>query len=233
MTDGNDAQRLADAVGAAMYTEDKAAQSYGITLAAIGPGFARLDMTVRDDMADADGTCHEGIIFMLADTAFAYACNAYDKVTLAQSCSIEYLVPARPGDRLAAICQEQTRFDRSGVYDVTVRNHSGKVLATFRGNEALLYVLWKNAHGVPLRCWVSLTAGQRTQHIQHGHRVVQVGKLRHRLLDTAQCTDHLFDLDAFFGIPLHVYDGRQGAAEDVVYPIERQRRLAILRNVVR
>ena len=81
--DSGAAQQVAEAVRDAMYASDRAAQALGITVEAIGPGFARCRMTVREDMLNGHGTCHGGLTFTLADTAFAYACNAYNRATVA------------------------------------------------------------------------------------------------------------------------------------------------------
>jgi acyl-CoA thioesterase len=126
---------IADAVGAGMYQRDRAAQALGITLEAIGPGFARCRMRVRDDMVQGHGTCHGGITFTLADTAFAYACNAYNRATVALGAEIAFLAPARAGDILDATARERSRSGRTGIYDVEVSNGEGTVIALFRGTS--------------------------------------------------------------------------------------------------
>ncbi len=126
-------QSLAEAVGRALLAADLAARSAGIALDAIGPGFARISMTVRPDMVNGHGICHGGHIFTLADTAFAYACNARNRRTVAQSCSIEFLAPVRAGERLEAACREQASAGRSAVYDATVSDRTGQTVALFRG----------------------------------------------------------------------------------------------------
>jgi len=130
-----DATRVADAVGAGMYARDRAAQALGIALEAIGPGRAVCRMTVRDDMVQGHGTCHGGIVFTLADTAFAYACNAYNRVTVALNAEIAFLAPARAGDVLTATARERSRSGRTGIYDVEVTDHSGALVALFRGTS--------------------------------------------------------------------------------------------------
>ena len=129
----SEAQSVADAVGAGMYPRDRAAQALGIELDAIQPGGAVCRMTVREDMVQGHGTCHGGIVFTLADTAFAYACNAYNRVTVALNAEIAFLAPARPGDVLTATARERSRAGRTGVYDVEVRNSTGTLVALFRG----------------------------------------------------------------------------------------------------
>jgi acyl-CoA thioesterase len=126
---------VAEAVRTGMYARDHAAQALGITVEAIGPGFARCRMQVRDDMVQGHATCHGGLIFTLADTAFAYACNAYDRVTVALGAEIAFLAPARAGDVLAASARERSRSGRTGIYDVEIANAEGKLVALFRGTS--------------------------------------------------------------------------------------------------
>lgn len=106
-----------------------------MTLSAIGPGTAEFAMTVRDDMVNSHGICHGGFIFTLADTAFAYACNARNRRAVAQSCSITFLQPAAAGSRLIARCTEVASTGRSGIYDTTVSDESGATIAVFRGQS--------------------------------------------------------------------------------------------------
>lgn len=126
----------AAAVGEAMYARDGASQALGMTLEEIRPGYARLRMTVRADMLNGHGTCHGGLVFALADSAFAFACNSRDVVTVASGCTIEFLTPAAEGDVLVAEAQERSLEGRSGVYDVDVRRDGGGLVATFRGRSA-------------------------------------------------------------------------------------------------
>lgn len=135
MTDRPDPQTVAEKAAEAMYAADSATQAMGITLDAIAPGYAKMSMTVREDMLNGHKTCHGGFFFALADSAFAFGCNAYNKVTVAQGCEIDYLKPGRLGDRLTAECQEQAMAGRSGVYYVTITNQDGDTLALFRGKS--------------------------------------------------------------------------------------------------
>jgi acyl-CoA thioesterase len=130
-----DPQSIAEAVRTGMYERDRAAQALGITVEAIGPGFARCRMPVRDDMVQGHATCHGGLTFTLADTAFAYACNACNRATVALGAEIAFLVPARAGDVLLATARERARAGRTGVYDVEVSNGDGTVVALFRGTS--------------------------------------------------------------------------------------------------
>jgi acyl-CoA thioesterase len=118
-----------------MYAQDRASQALGMRILEIRPGYARLVMSVREDMVNGHQICHGGLIFTLADSAFAFACNTYDAVTVASSGTVEFLLPARLGDELTAIAEERTRSKRTGVYDVTVRNQRGECVALFRGRS--------------------------------------------------------------------------------------------------
>jgi acyl-CoA thioesterase len=86
-------------------------------------------------MINGHDICHGGYVFLLADSAFAFACNSYDHVTVASGADISFVAPARLGDDLVAVAEERTRFGRSGVYDVTVRRADGHVIAEFRGRS--------------------------------------------------------------------------------------------------
>jgi acyl-CoA thioesterase len=130
---GPDPQSVAEAVRTGMYGRDRAAQALGITVEAIGPGIARCRMSVRADMVQGHATCHGGLTFTLADTAFAYACNAYNRVTVALGAEITFLAPARAGDVLCATARERSRTGRTGIYDVEVTNGEGTLVALFRG----------------------------------------------------------------------------------------------------
>ncbi|AWB08578.1 hydroxyphenylacetyl-CoA thioesterase PaaI (plasmid) [Azospirillum humicireducens] len=131
-------QSLAEAVGRGMYERDHCAQAHGIELLEIAPGYARMSMTVRKDMVNGHDIGHGGMTFTLADTAFAYACNAANEVTVAAGCSITFPAPAKLGDLLTAECREVHKRGRSGVYDVTVTTQDGTVVGLFRGQSARL-----------------------------------------------------------------------------------------------
>jgi acyl-CoA thioesterase len=129
------ANRIAEDAGQAMYERDRAARALGITLHDVRPGYARMSMRVRPDMVNGHATCHGGLIFTLADTAFAYSCNSYNKNAVAQHCAITFVQPAREGDLLSAEGAEQSLSGRSGVYDIKVTNQKGETIALFRGNS--------------------------------------------------------------------------------------------------
>ncbi len=131
----HDPQALAEGCAEAMFAKDQAARHLGMAVEAVGPGTATVAMTVDERMINGHAICHGGLIFALADTAFAYACNAYNKVTVAQHCAISFLTPARLGDRLSAVAAERTLAGRSGIYDIRVTNQAGTLIAEFRGHS--------------------------------------------------------------------------------------------------
>jgi acyl-CoA thioesterase len=128
-----DPDKLAARVAAAMLAAEGTGPSWGIEIDEARSGYARIAMKVRSDMLNGHGTGHGGLIFALADTAFAYACNSRNLRSVAAQASIVYLEPAREGDRLIAEAQEQALVGRSGVYHVTVRSDDGRAIAEFTG----------------------------------------------------------------------------------------------------
>jgi len=126
-------QERAEKSAKAMWATDDASKWFGMSLDAVGPGTATMSMTVQDCQTNGHDICHGGVIFALADSAFAFACNAYNKITVAQSNSITFVAPGRTGDRMVADAREVARSGRSGTYDVTVTNQDGAVVALFRG----------------------------------------------------------------------------------------------------
>ena len=119
---------------AAMMAADRASATLGIELRECSPGRAVTSMTVTADMVNGHDIAHGGIVFSLADTAFACACNSHGPVTVAAAAEIVFVTPARLGDELRAEALERTTFGRSGIYDVTVRR-GGDVIAEFRGRS--------------------------------------------------------------------------------------------------
>ena len=117
-----------------MMANDEASRALGIELIDQGEGRAVTRMTVRGDMVNGHAMAHGGLVFALADTAFACACNSFGPVTVAASAEIVFVAPARAGDVLVAEAVLRTRFGRSGLYDVTVRR-GGEVVAEFRGRS--------------------------------------------------------------------------------------------------
>ena len=117
-----------------MWAEDRASQSLGMALSNVAPGHATVTMTVRPDMVNGHAIGHGGFTFALADTAFAFACNSYNRSTVAATGQIRFLRPTRAGDLLTAKAVERQRNDRDGTYDVTV--HCGDhVVARFEGRS--------------------------------------------------------------------------------------------------
>jgi acyl-CoA thioesterase len=129
------AQARAEAAAGALYARDRASQSLGIRLCAVRPGWARAVMQVRDDMTNGHGVCHGGIVFALADSAFAFSCNSYNEATVAAAASIDFLAPAHAGDELTAEAVELWRTRRNGIYEITVTNQRAERVALFRGRS--------------------------------------------------------------------------------------------------
>lgn len=130
-----DPDKLAKACADSMMSNDQASQGLGMVIEEIKPGFARLSMTIRADMTNGQRIAHGGFMFTLADSSFAFACNTYNQFSVAQHCTISFIAPAFEGDRLTATATERHRAGRSGIYDVTVVNQKGDVIAEFRGNS--------------------------------------------------------------------------------------------------
>jgi acyl-CoA thioesterase len=130
-----DQRQIAERVATAMFARDAASQSLGMELKEVRPGYARLTLLVRPDMLNGHAICHGGIVFSLADSAFAFACNSRNQSTVASGCSIDFLGPARSGDELTAEAMERALLGRIGIYDVTVTNQEGKTVALFRGRS--------------------------------------------------------------------------------------------------
>ena len=129
------AQALAERTARVLFARDRASQAFGMRLDAVAPGRARLLMRVRGDMVNGHGLCHGGIVFALADSAFAFACNSYNDSTVAAAASIDYLAGAREGDELAAEASELWRTRRNGLYEIVVCNQRGERVALFRGRS--------------------------------------------------------------------------------------------------
>ena len=130
-----DRQALAEACARAMWAEDQASQGLGMRIERVAPGEAVLAMEVAERMVNGHKICHGGFIFTLADSAFAFACNSYDERTVAQHCAVTFIAPAKLGDVLTAHAVEVSRTGRSGIYDITVTNGAGAVVAEFRGHS--------------------------------------------------------------------------------------------------
>ena len=118
-----------------MMANDHASIAQGIRLTHISPGAAHMDMQVRPDMVTGFGTCHGGIITTLADSAFGFACNSYNELTVASGLSVDFVAPAFEGDVLTARASEVSLSGRTGVYDVMVFNQKADCIAVFRGRS--------------------------------------------------------------------------------------------------
>jgi acyl-CoA thioesterase len=129
------AQLLAKRSVAALYANDRASQGLGMRILEARPGFAKLSMVVREDMLNGHSVCHGGLIFSLADSAFAFSCNSHGGAVVGASASMDFLAPARGGDELTAVAVERWRSKRSGVYEVTISNQHGDTIALFRGRS--------------------------------------------------------------------------------------------------
>jgi acyl-CoA thioesterase len=129
----DDAVRRAQEVVQSLYLADRASQSLGIDILDVAPGRVRIAMSVRPEMVNGYGMCHGGIVFAVADSAFAFACNSYGDPMVAAGASIEFLAPTPCGERVTATATEVSRSARHGIYDVAVTGASGAVLAHFRG----------------------------------------------------------------------------------------------------
>lgn len=133
-----DAAQIARLSADAMWSGDSASQGMGMEVLEVASGVARLAMTVTERMLNGHGSCHGGFIFSLADSAFAFACNSHGQPSVAQHCAITFVSPGRLGMRLIAEATERQLGERSGIYDVTVRDETGAVIAEFRGHSRTL-----------------------------------------------------------------------------------------------
>ena len=131
----SDAQKMAEACASALWRMDTASRRLGMSLDRIAPGEAVISLTVTDEMLNGHGTAHGGTIFTLADSAFGYASNTRDQRSVAQHCSVTFLAPAVIGDRLTAHALERAIAGRSGIYDITVTDQTGRTVAEFRGHS--------------------------------------------------------------------------------------------------
>ncbi len=127
---------LALATAQSMYEADACSHALGLELLEVRAGYARMRMTVRPDFLNGHRICHGGLIFTLADSTFAFACNSYNISTVASGCSIEFLRPVQPDEVLTAEATEQVLNGRTGIYDIRVTNRAGETVAMFRGKSA-------------------------------------------------------------------------------------------------
>ncbi len=131
-------QELAEACARQMWSDGRASQQMGMEITHIAPGEATIQMTLTERLTNGHGNAHGGFLFTLADSAFAFACNSYNQITVAQHCSITYIAPGTLGDRLTATAREISRKGRSGIYDIRITREDGTVIAEFRGHSRSL-----------------------------------------------------------------------------------------------
>jgi len=129
----SEADDLARRVADALLAREGTGAAWGVEIDAAREGYARVRMQLRDDMLNGHRSAHGGMVFALADTAFAYACNSRNETTVAQSASIAFLAPAAAGEMLVAEAREVSKSGRSGVYHVSVRTADGRAIAEFTG----------------------------------------------------------------------------------------------------
>lgn len=133
-----DADAIAKRAAEAMWAGDRATNGLGMSLDEVRAGFARISMTVRDDMVNGHDICHGGFIFALADSAFAFACNSRNLTTVASGARIDFIRPAHLGDALYATSKVVHQGKRGGIYDSVVYNQDDEIIAQFRGNSATI-----------------------------------------------------------------------------------------------
>lgn len=130
-----DAQAVAEKVRDVMFADDAASRMLGLQIVEVSPGRAVATMAVRADMLNGFAICHGGLIATLADSAFAFACNSRNALTVASGFGIDILKSAKLGDVLTATAQETSLAGRTGLYDITVTNQHGELIAMFRGRS--------------------------------------------------------------------------------------------------
>jgi len=130
-----EAETTAERSARALYANDRASQNLGMALLTVEAGGASVSMTVRREMTNGHGICHGGIIFALADSAFAFACNSHGPATVAAAVSIDFLAPAKVGDVLTAVAKERWLGGRTGIYDLSVTRADGTLIAHARGRS--------------------------------------------------------------------------------------------------
>jgi acyl-CoA thioesterase len=136
------AQATAEVSAQAMWAQDRASKALGMKIERVGPGEAVMSMMVREDMTNGHNICHGGFIFTLADSTFAFACNSYGQYAVAQHCAVTFIQPVRQGETLTAHAVERSRAGRGGIYDITVRDGRGTVVAEFRGHSRTITGRW-------------------------------------------------------------------------------------------
>jgi acyl-CoA thioesterase len=132
---------LARACAEAMWKDDDASQGLGMEILRVGPGEAVLAMTIQPHMVNGQRIAHGGFIFLLADSAFAFACNSHNERAVAAQCHISFIRPGKLGDRLVATAREISRIGRSGIYDIRV-TVDNVAIAELRGHSRTIGGAW-------------------------------------------------------------------------------------------
>lgn len=135
MATENRAAETAAQVAQYMLQHDRHSRHLGIKIDSVDEGVAVLSMTVRDDMLNGLDILHGGVTFSLADSAFAFACNSRNRKTVALNCTVNFVAAAKNGDVLTASAREVSLNGRTGIYDVSVTNQKGEMVAQFRGTS--------------------------------------------------------------------------------------------------
>lgn len=133
-------QQLAWRCADKMYSEDGCSNQLAMTIEQMDRGYAEVSMAITPEMLNGHGSCHGGMIFSLADSAFAFACNSENQLAVASGCSIEFLRPARNGDLLVATAMVKAQGKTTGTYDIEIHNQDNKLVALFRGKAHRLGV---------------------------------------------------------------------------------------------
>ncbi len=128
-------QAVAEKVRDVMLADDAASRMLGMRIVEVAPGRAIATMTVRADMLNGFAICHGGLIATLADSAFAFACNSRNALTVASGFGIDILKSAKLNDVLTATAEETSLAGRTGLYDIAVKNQNGELIAMFRGRS--------------------------------------------------------------------------------------------------
>jgi acyl-CoA thioesterase len=129
----SDDNALARRIALHLHATEGVAETFGLVMEGAGVGWARCSMVVKESMTNGHKVCHGGVLFSLADNAFAWACNSRNVISFAQSAAISFIAPARIGEKLTALAREEAAEGRTGVYTVTITADDGRTIAVFHG----------------------------------------------------------------------------------------------------
>lgn len=124
---------LARRIAVHLHATEGVAELFGLVMEGAGLGWARCSMVVKENMTNGHKVCHGGVLFSLADNAFAWACNSRNVISFAQSAAISFIAPAKIGEKLTATAREEAVEGRTGVYTVTITSEDGRTIAVFQG----------------------------------------------------------------------------------------------------